>query len=158
MISQAMEKVVLIYNEEVGKGAADKILVRRASLGTKVENHIAGTAVTKIAGNYNIVVNTLHFSQAPYGQIPLSTTTGNPDYRDWVGISTNSTFQGAGIVNSSFMITIHSRIFEFEFLRINHLDKYTVYLEILLSIRDDNDDPCRKDILDIHLHKHYYNC
>ena len=90
----------IVIVEEVGKGAADKILVRRASLGTKVENHTAGTAVTKIAGNYNIVDNTLHFSQAPYGQIPLSTTTGNPDYRDWVGISTNSTFQGRTFIRS----------------------------------------------------------
>ena len=87
--------------EEVGFGGATNLLVRRAQVGTQLASHSTGTLVTKISGNYNIVGNTLHFSQAPYGQVPLSTTVGNPDYRDWTGISTSSTFQGRTFIRSA---------------------------------------------------------
>ena len=36
-----------------------------------------GALITKVQGNYNIVNNTLNFVEAPYGNIPLSSTT-NP--------------------------------------------------------------------------------
>jgi hypothetical protein len=65
-----------------------------------------GALVTKVSGNYNIVDNVLNFAEAPFGNIPLSSPTNRPDERDWVGISTGSSFQGrsfirSGIVNSS---------------------------------------------------------
>jgi hypothetical protein len=62
--------------------------------------------VTKVLGNYNIVDNVLNFAEAPFGNLPLSAATNRPDERDWVGISTGSSFQGrsfmrSGITNSS---------------------------------------------------------
>jgi len=90
----------IVVVEEIGVGGVNNILVRRSQVGTTVNAHGGGSVVTKISGNYNIVGNTLYFSQAPYGQVPLSTTTGNPDYRDWTGISTNSTFQGRTFIRS----------------------------------------------------------
>jgi len=56
--------------------------------------------VTKVDGNYNIVDNTINFIEAPYGNIPISSTTNPPDERDWVGISTGSSFQGRTFLRS----------------------------------------------------------
>ena len=70
------------------------IEVQRAYMGTQIATHTAGTTVTKLSGNYNITKNTLNFASAPYGNIPLSSTTSPPDERDFLGITTSSTFQG----------------------------------------------------------------
>jgi len=56
--------------------------------------------VTKVVGNYNIVDNTINFVDAPSGNVPLSTTTNRPDERDWVGISTGSSFDGRMFMRS----------------------------------------------------------
>ena len=40
-------------------------------------------------------------SAAPHGNIPLSSTTNAPDDRDWVGITTRSTFQGRTFMRSA---------------------------------------------------------
>jgi hypothetical protein len=90
----------------VGIGSTNAILVRRPRLGTEVAGYSTGSLVTKVAGNYNIVDNVLNFAEAPFGNLPFSSTTNRPDERDWVGISTGSSFQGrsfmrSGIVNSS---------------------------------------------------------
>jgi hypothetical protein len=92
--------------EGVGIGSTNAIRVRRPWLGTVIAGYSTGSLVTKVTGNYNIVNNTLNFVEAPYGNIPLSTTTNSPDERDWIGISTGSRFQGrsfmrSGIINSS---------------------------------------------------------
>jgi hypothetical protein len=92
--------------EGVGIGSTNAIRVRRPWLGTVIAGYSTGSLVTKINGNYNIVDNVLNFVEAPYGNIPLSSTTNPPDERDWVGISTGSSFQGrsfirSGIINSS---------------------------------------------------------
>jgi hypothetical protein len=92
--------------EGVGIGSTNGIRVRRPWLGTVIAGYSTGAVVTKISGNYNIVDNTLNFAEAPYGNIPLSSTTNPPDERDWVGISTGSKFQGrsfirSGIINST---------------------------------------------------------
>ena len=92
------DEIVIV--DEVAYGGANNLLVRRAQLGTAVKVHSAGAQVTKIVGSYNIVDNTLNFSDAPYGLNPISTTTGNPDNRDWTGIATHSTFQGRTFVRS----------------------------------------------------------
>ena len=59
-----------------------------------------GTLVTKVDGNYNIVDNTINFVEAPYGNVPLSTSTNPPDSRDWVGIATGSSFEGRTFMRS----------------------------------------------------------
>ena len=92
--------------EGVGIGSTNAIQVRRSRLGTSIAGYSTGSLVTKVSGNYNIVDNVLNFAEAPFGNIPLSSPTNRPDERDWVGISTGSSFQGrsfirSGIVNSS---------------------------------------------------------
>lgn len=82
------------------------VLLKRPWLGTTVVGHSTGSLITKVVGNYNIVDNTLNFSEAPYGNIPLSSPTNEPDEIDWTGISVSSTFQGrvflrSGTPNSS---------------------------------------------------------
>jgi len=96
----------IVYVTDVGIGGENNIDVRRAWMGTVIASHNTNSLVTKIIGNYNITRNTLNFSQAPYGQVPLSTSFLGPDEVDWTGITTNSTFQGrtflrSGIENSS---------------------------------------------------------
>jgi hypothetical protein len=90
----------------VGIGSTNAIQVRRPRLGTSLAGYSTGSLVTKVLGNYNIVDNVLNFAEAPFGNLPLSAATNRPDERDWVGISTGSSFQGrsfmrSGITNSS---------------------------------------------------------
>ena len=92
--------------QDVGVGATNRFRVLRAQMGTKVASHNIGTSVELLAGNYNIVENTIYFSEAPAGGTPIGTTTDGPDNVDWTGITTYSTFQGrtfmrSGIENST---------------------------------------------------------
>ena len=63
----------------------------------------SGSTVTKITGNYHITDNTINFVTSPKGKNPLSTTTGGPDNVDWVGVTTNSSFQGRVFNRTSFI-------------------------------------------------------
>ena len=90
----------------VGIGSTNAVQVRRPLIGTILAGYSTATLITKVIGNYNIVDNVLNFISAPYGNIPLSSTTNPPDERDWEGVSTRSTFQGrtftrSGVPNSS---------------------------------------------------------
>ena len=90
----------------VGLGATNVLLVTRSFMGTEVDAHTDGTLITKIQGNYNIVDSKVNFFTAPVGLTPISSTTNEPDSRDFVGIATHSTFNGrsfmrSGIVNGS---------------------------------------------------------
>jgi hypothetical protein len=92
--------------DRVGIGSTNAFLLKRPRLGTTVVGHLAGSLVTKVIGNYNIVNNTLNFSEAPYGNIPVSLPTNDSDERDWTEISVSSSFQGrvflrSGTPNSS---------------------------------------------------------
>ena len=75
-------------------GTATTVFVERPILGSLIATHSAGAAVTKFTGNYTITDNTLNFVSAPYGKIPVSSTTNPPDARDFTGITTNSRFSG----------------------------------------------------------------
>ena len=86
--------------EGVGIGSTNFIRVRREWLGSTLSGFATGSLVTKIFGNYNIVNNVLTFAEAPYGNVPLSSTTNPPDSRDWVGIATGSHFQGRTFMRS----------------------------------------------------------
>jgi hypothetical protein len=68
--------------------------VLRGQMGSLTVPHTAGTTIQKFVGQYNITGSTINFVGPAEGKTPLSTTTGNPNYRDWTGITTNSTFQG----------------------------------------------------------------
>jgi len=92
--------------ESVGVGSTNRFRVKREWLGTTLAGHSTGALVTKVTGNYNIVDNVLNFTEAPYGNTPLSSTTNPPDSRDWVGVATGSNFNGrvflrSGITDSS---------------------------------------------------------
>ena len=87
--------------ESVGVGSTNSIRVMRPWAGTQLENHSIGSTITKISGNYNIVENTIHFVEAPYGNVPLSANTNPPDERDWVGVSTGSSFHGRMFMRSA---------------------------------------------------------
>ena len=84
----------------VGVGTTNALRVSRGWMGTRIAGFGTGDLVTKVIGNYNIVDNVLNFVEAPYGLTPLSSTTNQPDDRDWVGISTHSTFQGRTFMRS----------------------------------------------------------
>ena len=90
----------------VGIGSTNALTVRRGWLGTGIGAGSTGDLVTKVIGNYNIVNNILHFVDAPFGNTPLGADTNPPDERDYVGITTSSSFQGriflrSGVVNDS---------------------------------------------------------
>ena len=86
------DEIMLIRN--VGVESPNEMTVLRGQLGTELVTHSSGSTITKLSGDYNIVKNKIHFSSAPYGLTPTSDDDNEPDSRDWVGISTSSTFQG----------------------------------------------------------------
>jgi len=87
--------------DSIGQGGNDNLIkVRRPWAGTALAGYGTGTLITKVDGNYNIVDNTINFVEAPYGNVPLSTSTNPPDSRDWVGISTGSSFEGRTFMRS----------------------------------------------------------
>ena len=86
--------------ESIGIGSTNAVRVRRPQLGTVIAGHSTGDLVTKVSGSYNIVDNTINFADAPFGNLPFSSTTNPPDERDWTGISVSSTFQGRSFIRS----------------------------------------------------------
>jgi hypothetical protein len=86
--------------DSVGLGATNVLLVTRPWMGTQSGVHTSGTTITKVDGAYNIVDSTVNFFTAPVGLTPLSTTTNEPDERDFVGIATHSTFNGRSFMRS----------------------------------------------------------
>ena len=48
-------------------GVANNVLVDRAWLGTIQETHAVGDAIQKVYGDYNIIEDTIHFADVPYG-------------------------------------------------------------------------------------------
>ena len=90
----------------VGIGLTNRIQVRRPWMGTALAGYSTSTLVTKVVGNYNVVDNTINFVAAPSGNVPLSTSTNRPDERDWVGISTGSSFEGRMFMRSGVPDTV----------------------------------------------------
>jgi len=102
----------IIKIESVGVGSTNVLRVRRQWMGTNLSGHSTDTMVTKVNGNYNITENILNFVEAPYGKIPLSTTTNPPDSRDWTGISTSSSFQGRSFMRSGVPNTLNDTYYK----------------------------------------------
>jgi len=86
--------------DSVGLGATNVLLVTRPWMGTETDSYSSNTLITKVEGNYNIVDSTVNFFTAPVGLVPLSTTTNEPDERDWVGVATHSIFNGRSFMRS----------------------------------------------------------
>ena len=68
--------------DTVGIGSTNRILVRRGRLNSAIANHSAGDTVTKFLGNYQIVEDTINFTDPPKGEKGPS------------GLTTTSTFTG----------------------------------------------------------------
>ena len=68
--------------DTVGIGSTNRILVRRGRLNSAIANHSAGDTVTKFLGNYQIVEDTINFTDPPKGEKGPS------------GLTTTSTFAG----------------------------------------------------------------
>ena len=91
----------------VGIGSTNILLVTRPILGTKVQVHNQYAQVTKIIGNYNILENTIYFTDAPYGNVLEQNPNNRPDENDYFNLKTSSKFNGrvflrSGIENSIF--------------------------------------------------------
>ena len=99
--------------ESIGIGTTNAITVRRGWMGTNIQSGIVtGELVTKVVGNYNIVGNKLNFVEAPYGNTPIGTTTNQPDERDYVGITTSSTFQGRSFMRTAALNTVNETYYK----------------------------------------------
>lgn len=98
--------------QAIGLGVSSSIRVIRPWAGTEIENHSIGSTITKINGNYNITENTINFLNAPYGNVPLSSTTNSSDDIDWESISTRSSFQGRVFMRSGITDTINDAYYK----------------------------------------------
>lgn len=101
----------------IGFGTTNAILVERPWMGTGVSTHSSGDTVTIVQGNYNIIDNTVHFVEPPYGKNPISSDSNPPSERDWIGVTTSSKFQGrtflrSGVINSSNEAYANNYIFD----------------------------------------------
>ncbi len=83
----------------VGVGSTNFIEVQRPLLGSFLTLHDEGELITKLKGNYNIVGNTLYFTDAPYGPI-IDSVNGD--------INIRSTFQGRVFLRSGVPDTNNS--------------------------------------------------
>jgi len=94
--------------DSVGIGTfPNKFIVERPWMGTGIATHALGSTVTKVTGSYNIVNNVLNFVSAPYGPTPIGTITNPPDQRDYIGITTHSTFSGRVFLRSGIPDTVN---------------------------------------------------
>lgn len=76
--------------------------VKRAWMGTLAATHAGFSTITKFTGNYNVVDNDLHFSEALWGDIPVGMgTTGTSNNIDYTGLTTSSRFSGRVFLRSS---------------------------------------------------------
>jgi hypothetical protein len=98
--------------EGVGIGSTNVIRVRRGWLGTQIGVGTTGDLITKVKGDYNIVDNVLNFVEAPYGNTPIGTTTKGPNERDWLGITTGSSFQGRVFMRSGIEDTANEAYYK----------------------------------------------
>ena len=77
MIDSELMKV-----RSVGIGSTNSVIVDRAYYGTTAAGHTVGAAITVMRGDFNIVKDTIYFTDPPYGKIGQES------------IQTNSSFQG----------------------------------------------------------------
>jgi YHYH protein len=90
----------------VGVASTNSISVLRPWLGTSISTHTSSSLVTKVIGNYNIIDNTLYFSEPPYGKTPIQNPSNRPDEIDYVGISTGSSFSGRVFLRTADFDTV----------------------------------------------------
>ena len=84
-------------------GLNHELTVRRGWMGTTPAAHSANTVLTKQIGNYNVVQNDLHFSEGPWGDLPVGfgTTAISANEIDYTGLTTSSRFSGRIFLRSA---------------------------------------------------------
>ena len=90
----------------IGIGSTNSLTVIRNFLGTNIQNHIAGSTVKKIKGNYNIVGNKLYFASPPYGLSPAESEDDPFDQKDYFGMQTQSSFDGRVFLRSGVPLSV----------------------------------------------------
>ena len=84
-------------------GPTNELTVRRGWMGTTPAAHSANQVLTKQIGNYNVVENDLHFSEGPWGNLPVGfgTTAISANEIDYTGLTTSSRFSGRIFLRSA---------------------------------------------------------
>ena len=77
-----MVDLELMKVRSVGIGSTNSVIVNRGYYGTTAAGHTVGAAVTVMRGDFNIVKDTIYFTDPPYGKIGQES------------IQVNSSFQG----------------------------------------------------------------
>jgi hypothetical protein len=85
------------------QSSTNTINVKRASLGTDESTHNSNTIISKLSGNFNIVGNTINFSEPIWGKIPVGfgTTATSLNDIDYTGLTTSSRFSGRVFLRSA---------------------------------------------------------
>ena len=99
---------ILRVNDEVMLIAAsddtnNTLTVRRGWMGSVEASHSSSDVMTKQAGNYAVVRNTIHFIEGPWGNLPvgLGTTAQDAGDIDYSGLTTSSRFSGRIFLRSA---------------------------------------------------------
>ena len=97
---QIDDEIVLVTGVN---GNSNIINVRRSWMGTVEDSHLADTLVTKLSGTFNVIRNDIHFSEGPWGDIPVGfgTTAKSANEVDYTGLTTSSRFSGRVFLRSA---------------------------------------------------------
>jgi len=76
----------------IGIGSTNSINVERGFLGSIANTHNSGAAVTIVRGDFNIVNDTIYFTQPPYGKIIYGQSSDNTGFT--TSLSVTSSFEG----------------------------------------------------------------
>ncbi len=84
-------------------GNTNKATVRRAWMGSTEDTHSSNDLITKQVGNYSVVNNDIHFSEGPWGNLPVGfgTTATSANEIDYSGLTTSSRFSGRIFLRSA---------------------------------------------------------
>lgn len=93
----------IMFVNAVGSSSTNSVNVLRGHVGTSATfSHSAGSLVTKLVGNYNIIGNTVNFPEPVPGLSPIGTTSSNnPNEVDYLGITTSTKFDGRVFIRSA---------------------------------------------------------
>jgi hypothetical protein len=84
----------------VGFGGTNSILVERSLLGTNSQAHNLSDSVVKISGQYNIINNTLYFSEPPFGKFFISNANDSSNVDEYSELEISSKFNGRVFIRS----------------------------------------------------------
>jgi len=98
--------LVKVNDETMLVAGVDKpnnlLTVRRGWMGSTEATHTGLSTVTKLVGNFSVVNNDIHFSEAMWGDIPVGMgTTGTSNNIDYTGLTTSSRFSGRVFLRSA---------------------------------------------------------